>query len=386
MNILLVDQLGKTTGRATLSLAELINKDKNTNVYVYLSNVTEIPKDKIYTVTIEKGFEGSYEGNFYQKGINYLKALKKLRTYIIKKNIDVVYLQWFSLPWIEWIYIKLLKKYCKVTIMIHDVIPFNNRPLEMKYLDKIYNNADLLFIHTKIAKEEFKQNYTSTTPILITGQAFSDKNDYNKVNKNIAREHLNIPKDKIVFLFYGTIREAKGLDILIQAFHEAYKENKHIFLVIAGAFNKVNEEKYKSLVRNLLTNENSFINFSFIPEAQEKYYLSAVDVLCLPYRRLTQSGIAQIGLMYDLPMIATDVGAMKEVVRDKENGLIFKVDDIKNCKQALLQMADDENIRKTYANKSYELSINEFSLAQKAQIILKECTNLMNNNNLVEKD
>ena len=90
--------------------------------------------------------------------------------------------------------------------------------------------------------------------------------------------------------------------------------------------------------------------------------------------------------MYDLPMIATDVGAMKEVVRDKENGLIFKVDDIKNCKQALLQMADDENIRKTYANKSYELSINEFSLAQKAQIILKECTNLMNNNNLVEKD
>ena len=101
MNILLVDQLGKTTGRATLSLAELINKDKNTNVYVYLSNVTEIPKDKIYTVTIEKGFEGSYEGNFYQKGINYLKALKKLRTYIIKKNIDVVYLQWFSLPWIE---------------------------------------------------------------------------------------------------------------------------------------------------------------------------------------------------------------------------------------------------------------------------------------------
>lgn len=376
MNILLVDQLGKTTGRETLALAELINKDKDINTYVYLSDTTEIPKDKSYTVSIEKDFKGAYEGSFFNKGINYLKALINLKKYIVEKSIDVVYLQWFSLPWIEWIYVDLLKKYCKVVIMIHDVVPFNNRPLEMKFLNKIYNNADILFIHTDIAKKEFYNNYRVKTPLFVTGQAFSNKADYEKVNKNVSREYLTIPKDKIVFLFYGTIRESKGLDILIKAFHEAYKENEGIFLLIAGAFNKVDKNKYISLVNKLLKNNNSKIKFGFIPYEDEKYYFSSANVLCLPYRELTQSGVAQLGLVYDLPIIATDVGAMKEVVIDKENGLMFEIDDVDDCKNCILELANNSNFRKTSSINSRKLSITRFSLENKSNIIIKVIKNI----------
>lgn len=371
MNFLIVDQLGKTTGRETLALAELINKDTDIKVYVYLSDTTEIPKDKTYTVNIKKGFEGAYEGSFFNKGINYLRALKKLKQYIIEKNINVVYLQWFSLPWIEWIYVYLLKKYCKVVVMIHDVIPFNNRPWEMKALNKIYNNVDALFIHTDIAKKEFYDNYKTKTSLFVTGQAFSNRDDCEKVNKNVAREYLNIPKDKIVYLFFGTIRESKGLDILIKAFNKAFIENKDIFLLIAGAFNKVDEKKYKLLVDNLLNINNSLVDFKFIPYEEEKYYFSSADILCLPYRELTQSGVAQLGLIYGLPIIGTDVGAMKEVVINEENGLIFEVNNIDDCKNCILKLAINKDFRKRCSINSDKLSKSRFLLENKSNKIIK---------------
>lgn len=365
MKVLFVDQFGKTTGRDTLALANLID-DEKTQMTVYLSDTTEVPVDKQYRIQIQKGFHGAYEGNAINKVKNYLIALSELKKYIQRNCFDIVHLQWFSLPWIEWIYVRSLKKYAKVVITVHDVIPFDNRPLEMQSLDRIYDSADHLLVHTEKVKEEFTKNYKAKTPISVITQGFCYKPDYVKVSKQIAREKLGIPKDSVVFLYYGTIRPSKGLDSLMMAVAKAKTRNNKVYLLAAGAFHKVDEAFYTSLA-NTIVKEGSKVDFGFLPFEMEKYYFSAADVLVLPYTEGTQSGVAQLGLMYDLPLIASDIFCMDEVAKSEKNALRFKAGNVEELAECLCILAEDSDKRDRFSIESQHLGETAFSLENKAQ-------------------
>lgn len=370
MKVLLVDQFGKTTGRDTLALAELINQNDDVEIEVYLSDNTELIKDKKYSVKIVRGFKNAYVGSAVNKAVNYLKALYELYKYIEKNKFDIIHLQWFSLPWVEWFYVgKLAKKY-RIIITVHDVIPFDNRPFEMKCLDMIYSRADILLMHTNSAKELFNTKYKTKTPISIITQGFCLKTDYKKIDNSKAKEHFGIPENSVVFLYYGTIRPSKGLDILVKAIHKAYEINDKVYLLAAGAFHKVNEEEYKNLVKNELKSEYSTINFGFVPQSEEQWYFSAADVLCLPYLEVTQSGVAQLGLMYDLPIIATDIGEMKDVCKDGYNGLIVKRNNVEDLTDKIIKITNDKGYRDLSSKNSAYLAKNDFSLYKKAEYVV----------------
>lgn len=371
MKVLFVDQFGKTTGRDTLALAELINENNNIDMTVFLSDNTEIPKDRNYTVNIVKGFHDAYVGNFLNKTINYLKALKQLKEFIDDNKFDIVHLQWFSLPWIEWMYVGIIAKKSKIVITVHDVIPFDNRPFEMKSLNKIYSKADALLIHTETSKKLFQKKYSAKTPISCITQGFCLKSDYKRIDSETAKQHFNIPADSIVFLYYGTIRPSKGIEILIKAIHKAQAKDKKVFLLAAGALHRVNEEELKELIKEELSEDSSFISIGFVPQEEEQWYFSAADVLCLPYLEVTQSGVAQLGLMYDLPIIATDVGEMKDVCRDGLNGIIVNSGNIEQLSDAIIKLAEDCKFRLQATNKSKELGEKEFSLKIKADKVKK---------------
>jgi glycosyltransferase involved in cell wall biosynthesis len=376
MKVLFVDQFGKTTGRDTLALAELININKDVEMEVYLSDNTEIPADRSYSIKIAKGFHGAYEGSFVNKALNYLKALRALKEYIEKTHPDIVHLQWFSLPWLEWIHLGGLTKKQKVVITVHDVIPFDNRPMEMKCLDKIYSKANALVMHTETSKNLFRSTYKAKTPISVVTQGFCLKSDYSIINKSEAKKHFCIPEDSIVFLNYGTIRPSKGLNILIKSIQKAHQKNKKVYLLAAGAFHKVNEDEYKTLVKNQLDNSFSNVRFGFVPQEEEKWYFSAADVVCLPYLEVTQSGVAQLGLMYELPIIATNIGEMFDVCRDNKNGLLVSAGDENSLTDAIIKMTSDDVFRKAASYESKILGETEFSLQIKANKIADTYRNL----------
>lgn len=365
MKVLFVDQFGKTTGRDTLALANLIHCD-DIQMTVYLSDTTEVPNDKQYDVKIQKGFHGAYEGNAINKAKNYLKSLRELKVYIKKNQFDIVHLQWFSLPWFEWIYVKHLRKQTKIVITVHDVVPFDNRPLEMQSLDCIYSNVDRLLVHTEKVREEFRTLYRTKTPVSVISQGFCYKPDYTKVEKSRARAKLTVPDNAIVFLYYGTIRPSKGLDTLMKAIAVAKKKNPNVYLLAAGAFHKVDEELYKSLATDIVR-FGSRVDFGFLPYEMEKYYFSAADVLVLPYTEGTQSGVAQLGLMYDLPLIASEIYCMDEVAKQGINALRFKPGNIDELADCINRIAADSEMRYLFSNESKSLGESEFSLENKAQ-------------------
>lgn len=372
MKVLLVEQLATTSGRDTLALADRMNALENIIVDVYASDNAMWLKSYALKTRIEFGFHGAYEGNFLHKVFCYLKSLIKLSAYIRNNNYDIVHLQKFSLPWIEWIFVlwlRITKK--RVVITIHDVIPFDRHALEISFLDIIYKEADMLLLHTELARNLFHNTYKAKTKTKLITQAFCDKAEYHLIDKETARSHFGIPRNAIVFLYYGTIRPSKGLNILFSSIRGAGEINDSVFLLATGAFHHVDEEAYKTMARGLEDDNRAIVNFGWTPQEEEQWYFSAADVLCLPYLELTQSGVAQLGLMYELPMIATDVGAMSEVVRDGENGLLISPNDEGKLTESILKLSKDSDMREQFSLCSKRLAETEFSLVNKAKRVVE---------------
>ena len=138
----------------------------------------------------------------------------------------------------------------------------NNAQGKTNILESIYVLAVTKSHRT--SKDLFLHTYKALTPISVMTQGFCLKSDYVRVDRDIAKQHFGIPRNAIVFLYYGTIRPSKGLDILIEAIHLAHDRNKRVYLLAAGAFHKVNEDEMKALVKSELKDEYATVNFGFV--------------------------------------------------------------------------------------------------------------------------
>ncbi len=133
--------------------------------------------------------------------------------------------------------------------------------------------------------------------------------------KSLGIEHN--PDHKYV-LFFGIIRKYKGLDLLIEAMS---KLGEDYHLLIAGEVYGSFDEYQKIIDQHNLTNRIHLFN-RYIPDDKVGFYFSASDVCVLPYRSATQSGIISISKHFEIPVIATDVGGLKESISHGKTGLM----------------------------------------------------------------
>ena len=364
MRILFVEQLGKNNWEYIYSAAKYMAAEHD--VTCYMSDTT--PKNTgNYPFKIVYGFHKAYEGGFASKALHYLKALVELRQYIVKNKFDIVHFEWFSLPWLEWLYLRSLKKYAKIVITVNDVIPFETRPLEMQSLAQIYKAADAILVHTPETLELFEEHFSVDCHKAVITAAFRDKKDYVKRDKAEARAALGIPQDRTVVLYFGTVRHSKGLDVLLKAFPRAYARNPKLFLLGAGAFHAVDGDMYRSLAKECLTEDSGRMDFAHIPDEKLNDYFSAADILCVPYREIYQSGIAQFGLIYELPIVGTNLERMADMVRQGINSETFPSENTEALADALVELSRDPEKMQRYAEGSREISLRDFSVEERAR-------------------
>ncbi len=139
------------------------------------------------------------------------------------------------------------------------------------------------------------------------------------VDRAEACRRLGLDPDIRYMLFFGLIRDYKGLDLLLRAWALARPEGYR--LIVAGEF-YASREKYVSLIDESGLRDEVALHDRFIPDEEVRYYFSAADCLVLPYRSATQSGVTQIAYNFSLPMIVTDVGGLPEIVPDGRTGLV----------------------------------------------------------------
>ncbi|MBQ0081120.1 MAG: glycosyltransferase family 4 protein [Alistipes sp.] len=210
----------------------------------------------------------------------------------------------------------------------------NVEPHEHHFWDKLFNRYFLKsidgFVYMSKQVHGELSMYTSAPALFSFHPMFENMGD--RVDKNVAFSKLNLSKDFRYFLFFGLIREYKGLDLLLDAFLKLNLDD--VKLIVAGEFYE-KKDRYLQILDKL--GERVVLHDHFIDDDSVKYYFSAAEAVVLPYKTATQSGVTQIAYNFLTPMIVTDVGGLKEIVKDGVAGYVVKPKK-EDIMQAMLRM------------------------------------------------
>lgn len=193
-----------------------------------------------------------------------------------------------------------------------------------------YRLADHIFVHTKSMKVELCEQF-AVQEDCVTVIPFGINNSVpnTRLTPSEARLRLGIGKDERTLLFFGNIAPYKGLEYLTTAFQQTLNTHDNYRLIIAGW--PKNCESYWATIRESIREDvgkgRVLLRADYIPDEETELYFKAADVLVLPYRHIYQSGVLFLGYSFGLPVLAADVGALKDEIIEGKTGFVFKPED-----------------------------------------------------------
>jgi glycosyltransferase involved in cell wall biosynthesis len=265
---------------------------------------------------------------------------------------DLLHLQWWISSLLIVIFPVLLLaklKNIKIVISIHNILPHERGKLLLLF-DNIANKlvfpfADKFIVHNNRNKDKLINLYdVDNNQISVITHGVFDLIKNRDIAQSEAKEHLKLPMDKKILLFFGYIRRYKGVDVLINAFASLQKEMDDILLLIVGQPIGENWEKYGELIKENHLEDVVKVELGFAPETEVEYYFSAADIVVLPYTYLdTHGGIGALALPFKKPLVVSDVGGLPEYVKDEQ--AIVKPNDVKDLYCKLKNILQDDKLR-----------------------------------------
>ncbi len=168
------------------------------------------------------------------------------------------------------------------------------------------------------------------------------------LDRETARRSLGLePRDEVA-LFFGYIREYKGLDVLLEAWPGVAEARKGARLLVAGDPVQLDRARRDEL-ETWATRLGAVHRFDYVPFSDVARYFRAADVLVLPYRRISQSGVLFLALALGVPVVATSVGALPEMLRDGESALLVPPESPAALAVALVRALGDPELRSRLA-------------------------------------
>ena len=141
------------------------------------------------------------------------------------------------------------------------------------------------------------------------------------VERNEACKKLGLDETKRYILFFGFIRNYKGLDLLLEAMALLPDHLQHVHLLVAGEYYE-DKAPYEEIIKKRQLGQRIDLHTKFIPNDDVRLYFSAADIVAQPYRNATQSGVSQVAYHFETPMIITNVGGLSELVPHGEAGWV----------------------------------------------------------------
>ncbi len=210
-------------------------------------------------------------------------------------------------------------KKTKIISILDNIIPHEKRFGDVAFTKYFVKPVDGFVSMSANVKEDLKQ-FDRTKPSVLQPHPLYD-NFGEKVSRDEALKELNLSLDFRYLLFFGFIRNYKGLDILLEAMNDKKVKSLPLKLLVAGEFYE-DEKPYLELIEKLNLKERALLYKDFIPNDKVKYFFSAADLVVQPYRHATQSGVTQVAYQFDVPMIVTNVGGLAEIVHDGVSGFV----------------------------------------------------------------
>ena len=244
---------------------------------------------------------------------SYAGTLRQIRKWKPDLLIMRYWMSWFA-PSLGWI-ARHMKKDCKVISILDNVVPHEPRFFDAPFTKYFLKGSDGFVTLCDAVAEDLLRLCPDARYKVIPHPLYSHFGE--RKDRQDAEDRLGLEHGKKNILFFGLIRDYKGLDILIDAFSgldDSYR------LIIAGepygSF-----DKYVPLIEKA-GRERIHTFLHYIKDSEVADYFSAADVAVLPYRSATQSGISSVSYHFEVPMIVTDVGGLRETIGDRGTGIV----------------------------------------------------------------
>ena len=210
-------------------------------------------------------------------------------------------------------------KHIKVVGLLDNVIPHEHRIGDRMFARYMIKSLEgYVAMSESVLKDA--RSFDDTLPHGLTPHPLYD-NFGDKVSREEAIKELGLDAATRYILFFGLIRDYKGLDLLLRAFADERLRGKKVKLIVAGEFYS-NAEKYEQLEAELQLAEHIVWCKEFVPADKVRYCFAAADLVAQPYQTATQSGITQIAYHFERPMLVTNVGGLAEIVPHGKVGYV----------------------------------------------------------------
>lgn len=271
------------------------------------------------------------------RGLEYMTAYSEILKYLKKhSDFDIIHINWLLMYKLDIHLLPMLKKHCKKLVYTaHNVLPHMNGERHIHLLSRIYKIADVIILHGEGIKKEFDRYFPE-----CTGKVYIQKHgadlfsntayDIEKIDPEIVRK-LN--GWNIKFIYLGYMYYNKGTDRLVSIWNEM---PSNVLLIMAGKINGVYEklEKQREIIRSM---DNILFLDYFIPDNLANYLISQSDLVLVPYRHASMSGVVFTAADFAKPVWATDTGAMKEYLDEDSDFLVEN--NIESMKTSLKNIA-----------------------------------------------
>ncbi len=212
-------------------------------------------------------------------------------------------------------------RHTKIISITDNIVPHEKR-LGDKLLSQFYVNSVHAFMVMSQSVLRDLELFDTGKPKLYCPHPLYD-NFGAAISKKLAQASLSLSSDYSYILFFGFIREYKGLDLLLEALADKRFQSLKVKLIIAGEYYS-DPKPYRDIIqknqlRNLVIEKSEFI-----PNDQVVNYFCAADIVVQPYKNATQSGVTQIAYHFDKPMLVTKVGGLPEMIPDGKVGYVVE--------------------------------------------------------------
>ena len=276
---------------------------------------------------------------------NWIRSANRIKSL----NPDLIIFPWWH-PYFAPCYIGLtilLKKYKKI-FMCHNVFPHERFPLDRFLTKQTLKRGNAYIVQSKLDYEDLmsvKKDAICIKTVHPTYNAFKLQD----LSKEKGRRLLSLDNTVPVLLFFGFVREYKGLKHLLYALPKIREEIPDVRLLIVGDFGS-DKDQYISIMEEQGIVSSIDIHDGYIPDTEVEKFFAASDLVVLPYESATQSGIVQIAYGFEKPVIATNVGGLPEVVLDNQTGYIVEPKNHEQLANRIIQFFKENKAQEFHDN------------------------------------
>ncbi|NRB70558.1 MAG: glycosyltransferase family 4 protein [Xanthomonadales bacterium] len=234
---------------------------------------------------------------------------------------------------------------------VHNVTPHEPVPLQQALSRRIHALPDLLIAHSRVDQKRLQQEFgvpTERCCVIPHG----DYGFFSRVeaaeDPRRARGALGVEADAPTALFFGYLRHYKGLDLLLDAWPGIQAQQPAARLLIAGDPVRLSATERQALAERAET-LGAICLFDYVPFEEVADWFAAADLLVLPYRHISQSGVLYLALALGVPVVATEVGAWPEMLENGVNALLVPPEDEAALTAAVVRALDDPSLRERLA-------------------------------------